>query len=174
MTNKKNKKKFVFKKISKKDLRVLQKWTNSKEIFPYNTQFKLLNSNDQEDWFKTIQKSESDKKMFVVKIDEKPIGVCGLIHLDNKNKNADVALIIGELQFQGKGLGKQILKKLLEIGFKKFELNRIGAEIIDYNRKSEIVFKKLNFQLEGKFREAIWRNGKWHDIKIYSILREEF
>ena len=87
---------------------------------------------------------------------------------------ADVALIIGELQFQGKGLGKQILKKLLEIGFKKFELNRIGAEIIDYNRKSEIVFKKLNFQLEGKFREAIWRNGKWHDIKIYSILREEF
>jgi len=174
MINKNNQKKFVFKNISKKDLEVLQKWRNSKEIFPYNTQFKLLNSIDQKNWYEMIQKPESDRKMFVVKMDKKLIGVCGLIHLDIKNKNADVALIIGELQFQGKGLGKQILKKLLEIGFKKFGLNRIGAEIIDYNEKSEIVFKKLNFQLECKLRESIWRYGKWHDINIYSILRDEF
>ena len=172
--NKHKQQKIVFKKVSKNDLGILLKWRNSPEIFRYNTQFMLLNSTNQENWYNLIKKSESDRKMFVVKIDENSIGICGLIHLDRKNKNADVAILVGESKFQSKGLGKQILKKLLEIGFNKFELNRIGAEVIDYNTKSKNIFQKLNFKLEGKFREAIWRYGRWHDINVYSILKKDF
>ena len=174
MIHKNNKKKIFFKKISKSDLETLKKWRNLPEIFQFNTQYRLLNSIDQQNWYDSINKPESDRKMFIVKADDRIIGVCGLIHFDKKNKNADVALIIGEIKFHGKGLGKEILRKLIEIGFKKFGLNRIGAEIIVNNKKSEHVFQKLNFKFESKFREALWRNGRWYDINSYSVLKKEF
>jgi RimJ/RimL family protein N-acetyltransferase len=166
--------KLIFKKVSKKNLELIRKWRNTYEIFQQNTQFTLLNSIDQEKWYKVISNVNTDRIMFIVKNNKIPIGICGLIHLDNKNKNADIALILGELNIHGKGLGSQMLNQLLSIGFNKMKLNRIGAEILEKNKKSEHVFQKMNFKFEGKIREAIWRKGKFQDIKIYGILKKDY
>ena len=34
--------------------------------------------------------------------------------------------------------------------------------------------EKAGFKLEGTLREAIQRFGKYHDVRMYSLLRNEF
>ena len=64
-----------FRKISKKDLQLLRDWRNSKEIFPYNSQFFLLNMTHQYKWYEQINKKNSDRIMFIITYEQKPIGV---------------------------------------------------------------------------------------------------
>ena len=105
------------KQITKSDLKLLIEWRNSNKIFPYNTQYFLLNSKTQTDWFNSLQ-NDSSRKMFMILHENVKIGMCGLINIDYKNKNANIAIIIGKTQLHAKGLGTMALSNLLNYGFK--------------------------------------------------------
>ena len=83
--------------IKKADLSVIVKWRNNPDILKFNTQYFLLNMEHQKKWFDEINQKESKSKMFVFKYKNKIVGVGGLIHIDNKNKNADIAISILEI-----------------------------------------------------------------------------
>ncbi len=160
--------------ITKNDLRTLQKWRNSNDIFAFNTQYVLLNMINQENWYEQTMQKNSDRVMFMVtnKLDN-PIGVCGLIHVDLKDKTASIAIIIGEKKSQNKGFGTEVLQMLIDYGFNKLKLHRLEAEVFDYNETSIKLFKKMNFTQEIVLRDSLWRRGKWWDIFLFSLLQSE-
>ena len=41
-------------------------------------------------------------------------------------------------------------------------------------RFHEIIHEQNGFQIEGTLRKDCWREGKWVDRKLLSILREEY
>jgi len=168
-----NKIKIQLKQITKSDLKLLKEWRNSKNIFLNNTQFYLLNSKLQNDWFNSLQ-NDSSRKMFMILHNRIKIGICGLIDIDKENKNAKVAIIIGKINLHDKGLGTITLANLLEYGFKKLNLNRIEAEIIEYNQNSIHFFKKSKFKIDAIYRDVIWRNNRWWNIHSMSILKSDF
>ena len=161
-----------FNKITKNDLKTLQRWRNSSEVWPYNTQYILLNMINQKQWYDQNIQKNSDRIMFMVtnKIGES-IGVCGLIHMNPKDKNASVAIIIGEKKYHNKGLGIEILQLLVNYGFTKIKLHRIEAEIFAYNQISVHLFKKMNFKQEVIMRDSLWRQGKWWDVYTFSLIQ---
>lgn len=162
-----------FRKVSKNDLKIIRDWRNSSGIWEYNNQFTFLNMKNQVQWLKSLKKS--NKIMFIITNRKNtPIGICGLINIDKKNKHADVNIIIGKKALHGSGLGSIILYHLVKYGFTKLKLRRIGAEIFKFNNKSIKLFEKINFQREAILRENIWRGGRWWDIFLYSILFNEY
>ena len=161
-------------KIKQQDLSILRDWRNSKEIFPFNSQFSLLNMIDQKKWFAEIDKKKSDRKMFMITLNKKTIGVGGLIQHDVKNKSADIAIIIGERKSHGKNYGTQSLQKLVEYGFNNLNLHRIGAEIFEFNKISVKLFEKLNFKHEITLRDVLWRDGRYWNVLGYSLLNNKF
>ena len=54
------------------------------------------------------------------------------------------------------------------------QLNRVEAKCVDENESSERVMQKVGMQYEGTARSALFIKGRFRDIKIYSILREEY
>ena len=165
-----NNKKLELKKITKNDLKIIVKWRNDPSIMKYNRQYILLNMDHEDKWFHSISQRDSKRKMFVFKYGKDIIGVGGLINLDKKNRNADVAIILGETKMHGKGLGTQALELLVDFGFNKLKLHRIGAEIFEYNKISLKLFQKLNFNKEATLKDSLWRNGKWWNVHIFSII----
>jgi UDP-4-amino-4,6-dideoxy-N-acetyl-beta-L-altrosamine N-acetyltransferase len=168
------KEKISLKAIDKKYLSIIRDWRNTDLIWKYNTQFTLLNMTNQKNWFKKIQDKNSDKKMFMIIYENKPIGVCGLINFNNDDKQADIAIIIGNTKFHGMGLGSKVLRKLLEIGFFKFRLHKINAEVFEFNKPSFGLFKKLGFSQDAIEHQSLWRNKQWWNVHIFSILIDDF
>lgn len=162
-------------RVSKNDLLILKKWRNTNEIWMYNTQYVLLNMLNQKNWYEQITQKNSDNIMFVVTTKSgKPIGVCGLTHVDKENKHAYVAIIIGEIKYQNKGFGKEILQILMNYGFHKIKLHKIVAEVFGYNQTSVKFFEKLNFRHEAILHDSLWRRGRWWNIFVMSILQHEY
>ena len=165
--------KIQLKQIIKSDLKLLIEWRNSNKIFPYNTQYFLLNSKTQTDWFNSLQ-NDSSRKMFMISHENMKIGICGLIDIDYKNKNANIAIIIGKTQLHAKGFGTMTLSNLLNYGFKKLGLHRIGADVIEYNKTSIHLFEKSKFKIDVIHRNVIWRNNRWWNMYSMSILKDDF
>tara|TARA_B110000116_G_scaffold174993_1_gene151389 strand:+ start:124 stop:648 length:525 start_codon:yes stop_codon:yes gene_type:complete len=168
-----SKSKIQLKKITKSDLKLLIEWRNSNKIFLYNTQYFLLNLKMQMDWFNSLQ-NDSSRKMFMILHENVKIGICGLIDIDYKNKNTNIAIIIGKTQLHAKGLGTMALSNLLNYGFKKLGLHRIGADVIEYNKTSIHLFEKSKFKIDAIYRDVIWRNNRWWNMYSMSILKDDF
>ena len=168
-------KKTILRNIKKEDLKILRDWRNSSGIRDFNTQYILLNIKNQNCWYDSISRKNSERKMFMI-LDKqnKRIGICGLIHIDKENRNSDVAIIIGKKDIHGKGFGSDSLRTLLNYGFKELKMHRIGAEILEFNKKSISFFEKLNFKYEAELKRNLWRNGRWYNTLVYSILKNEF
>ena len=56
----------------------------------------------------------------------------------------------------------------------ELNVNRICAEVLDYNIPSNSLFKSCGFVLEGTKRNAIYKKGKYNSLNLYSILKEEY
>jgi len=168
-----SKSKIQLKKITKSDLKLLIEWRNSNKIFLYNTQYFLLNLKMQMEWFNSLQ-NDSSRKMFMILHENVKIGICGLIDIDYKNKNANIAIIIGKTQLHTKGLGTMALSNLLNYGFKEIGLHRIGADVIEYNKTSIRLFEKSKFKIDVIQRDVIWRNNRWWNMYSMSILKDDF
>ena len=165
-------KKLELKKISKHDLEIIVKWRNNPKIMKYNRQFFLLNMKYQLKWFNELSKKDSAQRMFVFRYDGNIVGVGGLIHLDKKNRNAEVSIILGETKLHHRGIGTKALQLLINYGFQKLKLHRIEAEIFEYNKISVKLFEKLNFKCEAILKDSLWRNGRWWNVYIFSIIND--
>jgi len=76
--------------------------------------------------------------------------------------------------YQNKGYGSEAINWILEWGFQTAGLHRIGIETFSYNEGAQRLYQKLGFVLEGRSRESLWYNGKWHDYISYSMLEHEW
>jgi len=62
----------------------------------------------------------------------------------------------------------------LDYAFKKLKLHRVGLDVYAYNPRAISVYKKLGFKSEGRGREYLFQNGRWHDEIWMSILDREW
>ncbi len=54
------------------------------------------------------------------------------------------------------------------------ELNKIEAPCMVENVRSQRVLQKLGMKLEGILREKYFIKGKFRDMPVYSILKNEY
>ena len=108
------------------------------------------------------------------KIDKKPIGYCEFDDISWTYRVACIGFIIGELEYWGKGIGTEIVKMLLEYGFKELNLHKITSEVLVPNIGSIRIIEKNGFKLEGKFREEMYIDGIYYDMLKYGLLKEEW
>ena len=76
--------------------------------------------------------------------------------------------------YWGKGYATEAAKKMIEIGFKEYDWNRIYATAFTNNPATMRVMEKAGMKYEGTHRKELLKWGEPIDIAYYAILREEF
>lgn len=73
-----------------------------------------------------------------------------------------------------RGLTTEAGQAILRHVFDDLELNRVEARCEVENDASERVMQKLGMTFEGVLRQQIYSKGRFHDMKLYSLLRAEW
>lgn len=81
-----------------------------------------------------------------------------------------LTLLPGE---QGKGHGTTFLRMLAEYLFSNTRADRVQAGSDLDNIAAQRALAKAGFVREGVVREAQWRDGAYHDLVLFSILRSD-
>lgn len=136
---------------------------------------KLIREDEHFEWHKNIT-SDPKTAIFAIEADGAHIGNCCLknINADGRSNNAELWIYIGDKTAQGKGYGEKTMRLLLDYGFRNLNLHRIYLYVMDYNQRACELYKKLGFQNEGRKREHILIDNKYHDSIEMGILRKEW
>lgn len=102
------------------------------------------------------------------------IGFIVLFNIKWKNGSSMLAMGIGEAAYRGKGYGSDALNLLLGYAFRELNLYRVGLNVIAYNLPAIRAYERAGFQLEGRGRGMVYRDGERYDLLQYGILREEW
>jgi RimJ/RimL family protein N-acetyltransferase len=102
------------------------------------------------------------------------IGSCGFINLDNLNQTAEAGILIGNTEYWNKGFGTEALSLLMDYGFNALNLHNIFIRFYSFNERAIKSYEKIGFKIIGKYREALLRGKKRHDILLMDILHDEF
>jgi RimJ/RimL family protein N-acetyltransferase len=108
------------------------------------------------------------------KPDSELIGYGMIGRIDRHNRQCKLGIVIGDKREWRRGYAGEALEAVVKFCFDTLEMNRIGAEIYEFNSRAVRLFERLGFTREGVVREAVLKNGKFADEYLYGLLRREW
>lgn len=104
---------------------------------------------------------------------EKPIGLVSANAINHVNKSCELGSLLS-LEYRGKGIIQRAWLKVYDYLFSQLGMNRVECFILADNVASRHSHEKFGNVQEGVHREAIYKDGCFKDLVVYSILRDEF
>ena len=87
--------------------------------------------------------------------------------------SADIGLALAR-EYRGMGVGAEVTRLLTELAFDQYNMHKVELFTrADYKAMIGAA-KKSGFKLEGRVRETLYFDGKFHDGVQMGVLREEF
>jgi ribosomal-protein-alanine N-acetyltransferase len=150
-------------------------WLNDPKVTEFNSHGRFpMTSEKLESYVKHIQ--VSNKAFVLAIIDSESQSHIGNISLQNINwidRNAEIAFLLGESSFWGKGIMFEAGRLLIEHGFKMLNLHRIYCGTSSNNIGMQRLAEKLGMNQEGVRKDALFKNGVFVDIIEYGIVFKE-
>ncbi|ANS75073.1 hypothetical protein AWM70_11045 [Paenibacillus yonginensis] len=127
-------------------------------------------------WLERIAQPGKDRVDFMIvpKDSGRLIGEVVLNDIDWDNSSANIRIAIGQAQARGKGYGQEAMRRMVEYGFRELGLHRIHLGVYSFNPRALHVYEKIGFKHEGVERDALYQDGKYHDMIRMSMLEHEF
>lgn len=161
--------------LEKEHIHLLRKWRNDPAIRKWIFQKWPISSGMQERWYEAYL-AGSDYRVLVAchRSSGKPIGYMRLANIDHENKSVEIGGDIGEKECRGKGYGKEMYELALEFLFNELNFNRVYLQVIKDNEVAIEFYKKLGFVNEGDLRESVHKSGRYLNVVVMSMLKEEY
>jgi RimJ/RimL family protein N-acetyltransferase len=165
--------------VKRSDISYFLKWFNDPEVVQYLEMYLPMTEMAEEKYIEELgtTRAKTDA-VFLIEVIEggstKPIGVCGLHEIKSKDHHAGFGIAIGEEDYWGKGYGTEAARLLINYGFQQLNLHRIWSYAVVFNERSIRLQRKIGFREEGRSRQAVFKNGQYHDHVQFGILREEW
>lgn len=102
------------------------------------------------------------------------IGNVSIGDIDFLNRSASLNILLGSKQNWGKGYAVEALNALLMHAFLGLNLNRVYCGTLESNIGMQKVALRLGMQQEGIKRQAVYKNGSYHNMIEYSIIANEY
>ena len=135
-----------------------------------------INKKDQKAWCESVTKNDVNNLHYVIWTEEDgPVGAIGLRRIDWKNGTADGGgMRIAKKEIRTRGLATDAWMTLMRYCFEELRLNRVNGSALIYNAASQKVCERVGFKREGIMRQAVYKNGEFHDVVMYGCLRSDY
>jgi RimJ/RimL family protein N-acetyltransferase len=136
----------------------------------------ITNLDQQRRWLQSVS-ADPHRAYYVLHteygIGKNFIGIVRTDEIDMVNRSMRVG---GDIlpTFQNQGYGQQMFELIKTFSFDYLNMHRIWLLVMETNERAIHVYRKAGFRDEGRQREAVYRDGRYLDYLMMSMLREEF
>ena len=162
----------------REDIPLFLKWFNDPEVTITLFNYLPLSLVEEENWFDEMIKSPAEEHPLTIEVKEKnswkAVGNTAFITINWIARSAEIGIAIGEKDYWNQGYGTEAMKLMLKHGFETLNLNRIYLRVYEFNKRGIRAYEKTGFVHEGCMRQALHKQGRYHDVLFMSVLREEW
>jgi RimJ/RimL family protein N-acetyltransferase len=161
--------------LMKRDLPSLFAFINDRETVLFNAPYRPVSEPDHEAWFDRFARRK-DVVIFGIRLmpGDQLIGTCQLHSIHTVHRSAELQIRIGKAENRNKGHGTEATRRLLDVAFKDLNLNRIYLHVFSTNKFAIRMYEKMGFSLEGTLRQAAFINGRYIDILVMGMLKDDY
>ncbi len=170
--------------VERDDIPTFVKWLNDPEVLQGILVHHPVARAWEESWFENMLKRPTDEQVMGIEVklpaseagteSWKLVGSLAFDSIDWRNRAAEFGIIIGDKAYWDQGYGTEAVRLLVKHGFHTLNLNRIFLHVFETNPRAIRAYEKAGFTLEGRQRQAEFRDGKFIDVLLMSILRDEY
>jgi RimJ/RimL family protein N-acetyltransferase len=157
------------------DRYLIMEWRN--EQMYHLRQEKKLNKDDQDSYYKntiikTFHQECPTQILFSYLNEDQCIGYGGLVHINWKDKNAEISFIMNtSLENNLFEYHWNIFLNMIEsVAFDQLNFHKIFTYAYDLRPRLYVILEKNNFLLEAKLKEHVFFEKKFIDVLIHSKL----
>lgn len=168
---------FYLRELERKDLNIINKWRNDPELIEFlGAPFRYINLDVDVKWYESYMNNRGNVVRCAITEDDKDdiLGLVSLVSINYMNQSAEFHIMIGDIQNQGRGIGTYAVNTMLNHAFNNMNLQRVELTVLEENVRARHLYEKCGFVYEGRKRKAKFKNGKFVDMLMYSILKTEF
>ena len=157
------------------DLERLRSFVNDPDVLHQSNTFRPISDTQQEQWWKHAM-ADAHASWFGIETvaDQALIGTCCLVDHEPIARHAELRIRIGARDAWGKSFGRQACEQLVDFGFAQLNLNRIWLRVAAGHARARSVYTKLGFVVEGELRNAVYLAGKFENLVLMGLLRDEW
>jgi len=133
-----------------------------------------ISKREQVEWFKKLSSKDLALSVFL-KEEGKLIliGTIGLYNINQRHQRATFRMRLSH-KAQGKGIGFEAGRMLMEYGFNTLNLHKITGDQFRENMAAVTFCRRLGFVEEGLLRKHHYQNGQFRDVSLVGLLKEDF
>ena len=171
--------KLSIRKMERTDIPYLVAWSSNYSHIKGFNGYLPKNTNEGNKWYQRslLDKSRDDYMIYVFEEggNSYPIGMLGLINIDDANKKGEYYVIIGNEEFLHHGIAYKTSNEMIKnTYFKVFEFNKVYACIDKDNYPAQKLAEKLGFRKEGvMLSDIVLENGTPVDRIYYGLLASD-
>lgn len=149
-------------------------WFNDKDICKFNSHHRFpITKEELIAFVKDIDKHNDNLVLAAIrKKDSYHVGNVSLQGIDWINRSAEMASIIGTKGTEGLRYTVEAIELIIEHAFEQLNIRRVYGG--SFNPVIDYIMQSLGFTVEGKRRQAIYKNNQYYDIIEYGLLYDEW
>ena len=160
------------------DLPMFVSWFNDPEVRTGLQMHLPMSLAEEEGWFEDMLKQSPETHPLVIEVQELDkwiaVGNIGIMGVDANAHSAELGIMIGNKAYWNKGVGTEAITLMLKHCFETLNLNRVFLRVYENNPGAIRCYEKVGFVHEGRMREAVYRNGKYLDVLMMSVLKKQW
>ena len=128
-------------------------------------------------WLESLIFNDYQDKLYVAiceKESKNIIGYTSVSDIDHVNKSCFWSGIKIHPHFNGKGYGTKTVLLILKFVFEELNMERCTGQCLEEHIVAKKLMEKVGFKVEALQRHSVFKNGKYHNQFILSILKEEY
>jgi RimJ/RimL family protein N-acetyltransferase len=160
--------------LERRDLPQINAWRNDPQLVALlGGSFRHVCQAVDEAWYDRYMASRNHNVRLAICTGEEVVGAIYLLDIDWQHRNAELAIWIGEANARGNGIGRQAVKAMLDHAFGDLNLERVYLSVLTDNKRAVALYHSCSFSTEGVQRRATFKQGRWRDLLLMSVLNDE-
>jgi [ribosomal protein S5]-alanine N-acetyltransferase len=167
----------LLRKVTKEDANSILNYLSDEDVMKYYglEPFKSINDAlDEISWYQSILDNKTGIRWGItLKEQGIVIGSCGFHNHVSQHFRAEIGFELSKTHW-GKGIAAEAVEAIISYGYEQMNFQRIEALIEPPNHSSQKLVEKLGFIREGLLRNYEFTSGKFDDLYMYSLLKQDF
>lgn len=163
--------------VEKGDLAAFVRWFNDPEVRCNLKIVQPFSMGQEEKWYADVLDRPVEEHPLCIEVQQGGgwimIGNSSFMNINQHDRSAEIGIFIGDKKFWNQGLGTEAMRLMTKHGFENLNLNRIYLHVYETNLRGKRCYEKAGFSIDGRLRQARFLEGRYIDVFIMSILRDE-
>lgn len=168
-----------FRAFEEDDIDAVYRWKNDDELNKMTVGLnRKICRDDVAKWLRSKMPHNPYEVYWAICANDESKQIIGYVHLTEIhyiNSSANFSgIIIGDKDYQDGFAWLEAYLFIMEYAFERLGLNRLYGSSIIGHKDSNIIGKLLLWTKEGVMRQAVFKNGVFYDVRMASILKNEY